>query len=152
MCHLIDRSLTKLSDRPQERRNVVWWILTDLTRRPAGTLIAGTVLQTFQVRVGLTKRNIGMISSSGRIAMVLAMSTLMGVSDRVRRRVQAASNCVLFMSIIPVGFTILSLLGAKLLTPGIAFVVMVSVTTLGTFASGFFTMLFFRPVCPRNTQ
>lgn len=141
MYHLIDRALTKLSDRPLERRNVVWFLLTDLARLPGLALAGGTVLQTFQVRVGLTKRNIGLISSSGQIASALSMSTLMGVSDRIRRRVEAASNCLLFMSIIPVGFTILSLLGAKHLTPGVAFAVMFSVSALGTFTNGFFMMV-----------
>lgn len=137
MGQVLARALGWLTDRPLERHNVVWWILVGLFRLSALKLSTGAVLQTFQVRMDISKGRIGLISSSGQIAGALSMSSLMGVADKVRDRVAAVSNFLLVLAMMPLVLTILSLLTDRGLTPFVAFAVLLGLESVGQFIAGF---------------
>ncbi len=140
MKRLVNRALTRLTDRPRERRNVVWLILTGVFQIIGELLNGGSVLQTFYVKVGLTNARIGLIGSAHQVAN-FASSSFIGVADQVRRRVETISNLSLFMIITPLALLIISLFGEKHLTPGVTFAVMFSIGAIVGLMSGIRSML-----------
>ncbi len=137
MDQLLKIALGWLTDRPLERRNVMWWILVSLFRGAAGRLSTGEVLQAFQVKLGIAKGMIGLISSSGGIAGAISMSSLMGIADKVRDRAAAVSNLLFLLAAVPLGLAILSLLADRGLTPFVAFAVMLALAAGDGFVANF---------------
>jgi len=138
---LIDRALTRLTDRPQERRNVVWILFGALVSTATGVFADGSVVQTFYVKVGLTNARIGLIGSSSQATRFVSMSSFIGVADQVRRRVETVSNLTLLMITLPLALAVVSLLGDRHLTPGVTFAVMFSVGVIGGLIGGVMAMM-----------
>lgn len=143
MAQLTDRGLGWLSDRPLERRNVAWVFISDIFRFSGLMLFGGPVFQMFQAKVGLTTKQIGLIGLGAQISEAISMTTLIGVADRVRRRIPAVSTFLLLMAVEPLGFAILGLLPQKTLAAA-AFVVMFGLQAVVRFINGLYHMVGYR--------
>ncbi len=89
------------STDPQEQRNTTWRIATGLSGSAAGAFLGGPVLQAFFLHLGLEPSQIGLHGSVGSAAGALGMLLLMGMADRVRRRVRTVVLCSLILCLDP---------------------------------------------------
>ena len=125
MLSFFDRWLQRLTDNPLQRRNIRWMITAGLLSTAGSVLVFGPVFQTYLVKAGLTKGQIGLHGSAMQIAHAIGMLALMGLADRVRRRVRTVVICALIAGLTPAVLAVLTLLGPDLQTPTIVFVVIV---------------------------
>lgn len=130
MKQLLDRSLQKLTDNPQERHNVVWLGLSLLVKNADLPLFTGSELQTFQVKTGLTNSQIGWLGSFGQITTAVSMFSLVGVADRIKNRILANAWITLLMATYPAVLIILSLSPPSILCPRVVFPTMVSLEVI----------------------
>lgn len=145
---MLDKLLNKITTHPVEKRNVRALSLNMMIKSADMPLYSGTELQGFQVRLGLATSQMGMISSFGQIASVVAYFLLMGVADRISNRVRAYSLLTAAMSVYPMLLVLLSIAPAWMRVPGVAIPVMaigsVLDYTLISFMALVFSALFVR--------
>jgi len=122
--------LSTLRSNALQRRNVIAQLTARLFGAAGMALVAPPLVQSFMLKVGLTKGQIGTIGSVASISGAAGMCLLMGVSDRIERRVRTVVLCSLVAVLTPVALAALSLLGAEFRTAGVVFAVLAAVALL----------------------
>jgi MFS family permease len=141
MRHISDRLLHWLSSDPLQRRNVFWMVAAELFTAAGAVFIAGPVLQTYLVEVGLSESQIGVYGSIGAIAATVGTLVLMGVADRVHRRIRVVMVCGLIASLGPLVLMLLSGLPRHQQTAGIVLTAIVVLALLLNPVSSFLGMV-----------
>jgi len=103
------RLMRKLTDDPQERRNVFWLTAAMMLGGAAASLCGGELWAGFVTRTGFTMTQIGGLSSAGQLSGALGLLAFMGLADRVQNRIQVYTRCVLVLAAFPVIITCLTL-------------------------------------------
>jgi MFS family permease len=124
---LLDRWLHRLTPDPVERTNLFWMVVAGLTGTTGVVLISGPVLQTFLVEVGLSESQIGIHGSIAAAASAAGMLGLMGVPDRIKRRVRALVFFGVFVGLEAVVLAALALLDNDARSPTLVFAAIVAV-------------------------
>mgnify|MGYP003708179385 CR=1 FL=1 len=81
MIHPAERLFRSLSADPLQRRNCFWTVVSSSLGVASATSVAGPVLQTFLVKVGLTEARIGLYGSVTALASAAGLLSLMGVAN-----------------------------------------------------------------------
>ena len=127
MLPLVDQWLHRLTPDPLERSNLFWMVVTGLITTSGIVLISGPVRQTFLVEVGLTEGQIGIYGSIAAATAAAGLLCLMGVADRIRRRVRALVIFSVFVGLEAVVLATLALLDDDVRTPTLVFAAIVAV-------------------------
>ena len=113
------------SSDPAEQRNAAWRVTTSLGGSAAGAFLGGPVLQTFFLYQGLEPSQMGLHGAVGSAAGALGMLLLMGLADRVRRRVRAVVLCSLILCLDPAVLLALALVDGERLDPAVVLAILV---------------------------
>jgi|GEM_PF-3151745 len=105
----ISSMLDRITQNPGEKRNILSLGLNMLIKNADAPLVAGTELQAFQVRIGLSTSQIGSLGSVGQITMAIATFLLMGLPDRIKNQVNAFVLLTLGMAIYPIALVLMSI-------------------------------------------
>jgi MFS family permease len=104
--HLLDRLLALLLGRmtadAQARRNVFWATLSGILYGMGSALFGGELWTGFLVKTGFSQTQIGILSSVGTFASAFGLLALMGLGDRIERRIRTYSLTVLAIAVVPV--------------------------------------------------
>ena len=117
----MDRCLRWVTEDPLEQRNAFWMIAASLFTGAGSVFIGGPVLQTYLVRAGLTEGQIGIYGSVGALAGAAGLLTLVGVADRVQRRIRTVVICGSIACLGPLVLAGLSALPPERQTAGVVF-------------------------------
>lgn len=147
---MLNRLLDKISDHPDERRNVRSLSLNMMIKSADMPLFTGTALQAFQVRLGLTTGQMGGIAASGQIAAVVAYFFLIGIADKITNRVRLYALLTAAMALYPALLLFISLgpesfRGIKFVVPAMA-VGMMAESAIVSLMALIFSALFVRTI------
>ncbi len=117
----VDTLLRRLTDNPLQRRNIFWLLSAGLLGSAGALFFQGPVLQTYLLEVGVTKAQIGLLGSVAGITGAGAMLALMGVADRIERRVRAEVLLGLVPVLTPIALVVLTLLSPLLQKASVVF-------------------------------
>ena len=117
----LDTLLRRLTDNPLQRRNILWMLSAGLFGSAGSLFFQGPVLQTYLLEVGVTKAQIGLLGSVGGIVGAGAMLALMGVADRIERRVRAEVLLGLVPVLTPIVLVVLTLHGPGVQNASVVF-------------------------------
>jgi MFS family permease len=152
VANIIDRMTNKITVHPTEKRNMRSMAMNMILKSADMPLFTGTELQAFQVKIGLTTTQMGVMSSYGQIAAAISYFLLMGFSDRIRNQVRVYAVLTAGMMTYPAILLFLSLGPAWVRTPGVAVVFMTVGTVLEAIVMSFlalvFATLFVRTISP----
>lgn len=81
-------AMRRITDDPQERRNLFWLTTASLLSGAGATLYGGELWTGFLDRTGFDIQQIGLLSSVVGLASSFGLIAFMGLADRIRRRVQ----------------------------------------------------------------
>ncbi|MDP6439852.1 MAG: MFS transporter [Candidatus Brocadiia bacterium] len=126
----LESLLRRLTDDPQQRRNILWMLVASFLASAGGALSAGAVRQNYLLYAKLTLTHIGIIGSISGIAGAVGLFALVGVPDRIERRVRAWVILALFPALTPLVLALLSLRGLDLRTANLVFWALVAMMLL----------------------
>ena len=94
-------AMRKVTDNPQERRNLFWLTLASLLNGAGATLYGGELWNGFLSRTGFDVQQIGLIASAVGFASSLGLIGFMGLADRIQKRVRTYAMLVAVTALAP---------------------------------------------------
>ena len=141
MGSMIDKLLSRLTQDPREQHNVKRLGVNMMLQNADLPLYTGTELQAFQVKVGLSTSQMGLIGIPGTIVSIIAMLWSTGMGDKIRRRVHIASLVIAGMSLLPLTMLIMCLGPASFRRPDVVQVIMMTVAVINAAFYSFYSVL-----------
>lgn len=123
---MVDKLLNKITTHPVEKQNVRSLSLNMMIKSADMPLFTGTEMQAFQVKLGLTTGQIGMIASFGQIISAISYCLFIGVADRISSRARVYAMLTAGMAFYPVLLILISIAPESLRRPGIVVPVMMA--------------------------
>lgn len=106
---IIDKQLARLTKDPKEQNNIKRLGVNMVLQNADLPLYTGSEMQAFQVSVGLTTGQMGVIGLAGSITNVVIMFLSTSFIDKLRNRVKTASFMIAGLSLFPLILLIVSL-------------------------------------------
>lgn len=91
----------KMTDDPQERRNVFWLTLATLFCGAGAAFFGGDLWTGFLKQTGFSMTQIGGLLSAAGFASSFGLIAFMGLADRIQRRVRVYVLCILLTALAP---------------------------------------------------
>lgn len=138
---ILSRAFGKLTPDPAERKNIFWLTVSALGGAGAGALGAITILTAYLLKSGFSNSKIGFISAAVQVVGLASGFAMMGVANRIHRRIRTVALCGFAGAVGGVLFAAVTALPRSLMPTTVLLVTIIIVLSMNTPAGALSQMM-----------